>query len=485
MTDPGRAKRWLRERLPRSNLVRSAARLSSASIGASLVAIVAAPLLTRLYSVEDFGALAIYGALLAWSLTFASFKFETALPLTDSPTEKVSLFYVALLLTLGTSLVLLLAVAAFRNEAAQALDAAALRDLLWLLPLGVMLANTFMVARYLAVSRGDFRSVSRATLSQAGLGTAVQVVAYPLGAPGLVLGAIVARSAGSTRLLLLQRVFLSESGRGLRTKDLTSALRRNLNLAGSATTAAFTGSAAVILVPVLVSSAFGVAAAGLYGLMMRVLTLPIQHIGAAVADVFYADAQRRRDVGTLGALAGRVNSILIGMAVPPAMFVALWGQQLFALTFGEAWRTAGILAQIAVPWLLMQFVSSPISRMVYVLGAHRWNVAWQVSSLIIRLPVWVIGPVLGLDLVQTFAIFSALSTVMYAILMIRLLHLSGASVQTSLRSGVKATVVALGCNVTYLIAVFAGDGWIPLMLTAMALSGVAAIGSARKVLRAA
>ncbi|MBK6912263.1 MAG: hypothetical protein IPH11_00740 [Ignavibacteriales bacterium] len=44
------------------------------------------------------------------------------------------------------------------------------------------------------------------------------------------------------------------------------------------------------------------------------------------------------------------------------------GPQIFAFVFGERWREAGVYSQYLTPWLLMNFVLSPISSVPMILG---------------------------------------------------------------------------------------------------------------------
>lgn len=61
--------------------------LVGGTTGAQLLAVLAAPLLTRLYTPEDFGLLAVYASLLGLIAVIASLRYELAIPLPTDDTE--------------------------------------------------------------------------------------------------------------------------------------------------------------------------------------------------------------------------------------------------------------------------------------------------------------------------------------------------------------------------------------------------------------
>ena len=118
--------------LPKNNFARGVSVLVGGTAGAQLVVLLAAPLLTRLYSPEDFGILAVYVGILSLLSVIASFKYELAIPLPEHENEVVavtllSFFLVLVIATLSGLLVI------FAGESlAELLKVPALADYLWL-----------------------------------------------------------------------------------------------------------------------------------------------------------------------------------------------------------------------------------------------------------------------------------------------------------------------------------------------------------------
>src|SRR5690606_40130625 len=73
--------------LPRNHFARGVSVLVGGAAGSQLLMLLAAPLLTRLYTPEDFGLLAICVGVLAMFGAIASFRYEGAITLPEDNVE--------------------------------------------------------------------------------------------------------------------------------------------------------------------------------------------------------------------------------------------------------------------------------------------------------------------------------------------------------------------------------------------------------------
>jgi O-antigen/teichoic acid export membrane protein len=49
----------------------------------------------------------------------------------------------------------------------------------------------------------------------------------------------------------------------------------------------------------------------------------------------------------------------------------LYGEQIFSFIFGENWKEAGLYSEIMAPWLMINFILSPISQIPTVLKRQK------------------------------------------------------------------------------------------------------------------
>ncbi len=104
----------------------------------------------------------------------------------------------------------------------------------------------------------------------------------------------------------------------------------------------------------LLAAFFGSAAAGLYGLGVRVVSMPIQMIGDALAKAALAQVRERMsDSNYMQEVMLGLFSAVLYISVPIVMLILVGGGEIFSLLFGESWREAGIYAAIVAPVIIV------------------------------------------------------------------------------------------------------------------------------------
>ena len=94
---------FLRGLLPKGRLRRAVVVLMTGSAFGQLLVLAASPLLTRLYTPEDFGVLGVFTALLMIFGIAVSLRYELAIPLAEDDARMVNLLALSLVLTLLVS----------------------------------------------------------------------------------------------------------------------------------------------------------------------------------------------------------------------------------------------------------------------------------------------------------------------------------------------------------------------------------------------
>ena len=110
---------------------------------------------------------------------------------------------------------------------------------------------------------------------------------------------------------------------------------------------------------------FALAAAAHFSMAWRLLHAPMALINAAVAQVFY---QRLSTVKRGGMLRIVRQAIVRSAVLGSIPFALIWLLGPWALPFalGAKWAPAGEIARVLVPWLFLNFITSPISTVFVV-----------------------------------------------------------------------------------------------------------------------
>ena len=410
--------------IPQRSFVSNVLYLAGGTVIGQFILLLISPLLTRLFSPEDFGALAVFTSLLGVLSVISTMRYEMAIPLNRS---SVGAATTALLCTLVLiTYILLTEVSLYFVSDSLSRSFNISKTLLSLLTAGIGTLSLFQILRYLSVSQSNFKLISRASIFQS-LGVALsQLVAglVNLGSIGLVSGVILGRLLGVAFLAKNNITIFKKA----RLKRLPIFAMKYKKFPIFTTWASLINVLGMQATPLIFSYFFNLSIAGLVALTMRVLGTPSVLIGQAIGQVFYKQAvinQNRQDANKK--LVMQLVKLLFLLAFPAFACVALFGSEAFAFVFGKEWEQAGKFAQYFSPWLFLSFISSPLSTIALVKGKQRTAFLITVYETILRIAVLLLGAVYG-SVELTIISFSGVGVLISLIYIMWVLVLSGSSI---------------------------------------------------------
>jgi O-antigen/teichoic acid export membrane protein len=414
----------IKRALPKNSFVRSVLVLGGGTAGSQAILILSAPLLTRLYSTEAFGVLAVFMAFLSTISVVSSLRYELAIPIAEDEEEAVHVVVLAFLVALTISALTLLIVALFRNPIASAVNVPALANYLWLLPVSLLLLSTYQIFNYWAIRVKAFRAIARTKLTQAVSSMAIQIGGAAFGSLALIVGNVAGQGVGMTSLGALAIKSRWHMFRHTEVKDICWTAKRHSKFPFFATWGGLLNVVGAQLPPILFAVFFSPAIAGLYALANRVLSLPMTLVGKAIGNVFLSKASSARRDGNIEVLVSQVHENLAKIAMPPTLLLAILGPDLFAWFFGPEWREAGVFARLMAPMLYFQFIFSPISTLSHVMNKQEQNMIFQGIMLIGRCSSLFIGEWFN-SIRLAVILFSFSSAISYLFFLIWLMQISG------------------------------------------------------------
>jgi len=401
--------------LLRDRFVRNIGVLTGGTALAQGIVVLSMPILTRLYTPEQFALLAVYMAVLSLVTVVSCLRYNIAISLPESDEDGAALVVLSVAAAFAVSVLLGVMAIALPSQTSALLGQPGFRPYLWLVPLGVLLSSVYTALQYWTSRKHRFRQITQTRVTRAVAGSGVQISGGILHSSpfGLLFGHLVYNSMGIAGLALsmFRKDGRAFSGVRLATiRRMASDYRRFpiysvpeslLNTAG-------------IQIPILIlASALAGPEAGYLMLAMRVLGLPMGLIGNSVAQVYLAEAGAKLRAGDLGRFTRGAMLSLAKVGAPPLIAVGVTSPFLFPIVFGPEWQPAGWMLAWMTPWFLLQFVSSPISMLLHVTGHQRTAVALQAAGCILR-----IGAVLAATQVHSdlaVAAYFLSSTVFYGL----------------------------------------------------------------------
>jgi O-antigen/teichoic acid export membrane protein len=327
------------------------------------------PLLTRLYSPEQFGHYTLFAAIATNVAVVACGRYEYALPLVKDESEARDL--------MALCLRLLVAVALASIPLAWWLRASGGVGAAWWLPLAVASGGAVQCLTMWSTRAQRFGALATARVVQYGGGAGLQALAGGMQAgvrgasQGLIVGPIFANLA---TLLFLRRPAPLGGWSGLVNVPRAAwraVAQKHRNFPLLNTPHAFLGALQDTIAVLLIAWWIGDAAAGFWGLALRYLKAPATLVGSAVSQALYPQLGRH-DMPQARQAVRQVMWVLGAMALPLVLVLVAFGPDLFALLFGERWRGAGELSRALAPYIGVHFVASPLAVVTLAWNAQGW-----------------------------------------------------------------------------------------------------------------
>lgn len=386
--------------------------LAGGALAGQVITILAAPLLTRLYTPEEFGILAVYDSLLTIITVIASLRYQLAIPIAVSDEEAANVVALSLLVVIGMGILTTIFVGFFRYPIVKTLNTPGLASYVWLLPVGLLLVGTYQVFQYWAIRTTAFSAIAHTKLAQALSMVGVQIGGHTFGALALLIAQIFGQMAGITSLSVLAVRKHWNVFKKVRTTGIVLAAGRYKRFPLYSTWGAVFNTAGNQLPPLLFAVLFSVSSAGFYLLAHRVLAIPLRFIGRSVADVFFPSAVDAYRQDRLRPLVAGIHEKLAHFIMPPVVIIVLAGPDLFSLIFGAEWRLAGEFSRWMAVYIYFQFVTSPLSQLFSVLEKQAQGTFFQGVLLITQMGGLFIGALYGSSILSV-ALFSLGSAICY------------------------------------------------------------------------
>jgi len=417
-----------------SGFARKVAVLSSGTVIAQAINFLLFPLITRLYMPASVGQFALFTSFLSMAAVAVSLRYELGIVSAQDEREASQLLFLAVLFTVPLSIavsVVLLLLIRFHWLGFGTLPVYAA---LLMAPV-LLCTGIFGALRYWEIREERYAVVSRSTVWQHGTRSVVQVVLGFLqpGAGGLLCGELLGRCMGMGTMfrdaLPVVRPHLVRSERSA----FCETLRRNRKFPLYSLPSSFIDTLSInIAVPLLVIL-YGAGVAGQFAVVQRVTAVPLFLLTVGVADVFHSSLAQhaRTNPQECKALFRRTAFGLLIMGLVPASILFIGGEPLFAFVFGSRWALAGIFASAVAPWFLMQFVVSPLSRVVLVFHGQEFKLIYDLLTVASIAVVFGVAKSHSLGVVQTVRWLSAVNTIAYGAYFLVLLYVLSRSCRTT------------------------------------------------------
>jgi len=345
----------------KSTFVKDVAKLLSANVVAQAAGLLVYPLLTRMYTPEEFGLLYIFTSIGGVLVLLGTAGYQFAIPLPKDDRDGAACFHAGLL-CLAPLMALLLLLLPFSGTIAGWFGSAELANWLPFMPLYVGLLCLWNLLNWWYTRCRQFGSVSRYQASNSLLNAALKLLLGWWKVPHGLMAATVSVPPLSVGLnILAARKHLSGLSviDGGRCKRMLAAYRKfpMFTMPQSLINHFFGNLPAYLLAP-----QFGQSALGLWSMALLLSFTPINTVCNSLYQVLFADVSKRvNNREQIRHLFVRLEKWALGITLP--LFTVLYFvlPPLTGWILGAEWTEAGRYIRWFLPWLTVTMLTSSTS----------------------------------------------------------------------------------------------------------------------------
>lgn len=352
-------------RIKRNKFISGVIILFTGTAFAQLLNIILSPIVTRLYTPEEFGIVAIFSVFLV-VLGISTLKFEVAIPITNTNRQAINLIIVSAIVSIFLNAIVLFIIIIFRTKINEMFGFDDNPNIVFLIPLGALLISFFNITRQWTIKQSEYSILSRATVTQSIGGNVTKIIfgLASFGTMGLIISRIV---SGSLGILTLSKSLISNyktSFSSLSLNEITQIIIRYKKFAIYMTP----NSLLIIVIaqiPVLIMGIlYGPEITGYYSLAQTIIMLPLAIIGDSIGNVFYSESSKivKQNPNEVIKLSYKLVFWLFFISLIPGLILYLYGPLLFTVVFGEAWYLAGVYSQVLILVLITRMTLHPLNK---------------------------------------------------------------------------------------------------------------------------
>lgn len=384
---------------PTGSFVANVLTLMTGTTIAQAIPIAIAPILTRIYTPEDFGILALYMAIVSMVAIIATGRYELAIMLPEKDEDAFNILALSVGIAFILSLITLIVIWLFNAKIIKLLGSTEISSWLYFIPISIFLTGIYQAFNYWSNRKKQYKRLAISRISQSvTTGSANLGLGFGgFGAGGLIGGSLIGQGIATT--VLSWQIWREDHDKKgfISKKKIKENAEKYKDFPKINSLHAFTDVLQSSGVIFLISAFFGSLILGYYSFTMRILKAPLGLIGSSVSQIFYQKASETyRNGGNLQLLLKKTMIRLGLIALPIFILLIVFGPDIFAIFFGNNWREAGIYAQILSPWIFLNFIISPISQIAIILDKQRYALfIGLLNNLSITFSMLVIGYLSG------------------------------------------------------------------------------------------
>lgn len=391
---------------PKSEFARNVIVLMTGTTIAQAIPIAISPILTRLYSPEDFGIFALYMSISTFITVIVTGRYELAIMLPKKDSDAINIVAISLLIATLISLFTVIVICLFNNNIARILNSPSIANWLYFIPLTVLLTGIYQSLNYWNNRKKQYSLLAKNKVYQT---TTTGVSNITMGATGntyggMIIGSILGQFISTFILFMKFLKYKKFKFSYIKKNKIIVLAKKYKKFPLINSLHAFINILKENSVNIFIALKYSQSTLGYYFFMLRLMKLPSALLGSSLAQVFYREASEKYHKNrNIQEMVFNFMKKLFFIAILPITFLFLFAQDLFGFIFGEEWSVAGTYTKAISPYILFHFIASPLSMVPLIVNKQEKAIFWGVIESLLFVSIFILG----------YFLFNSLETTLY------------------------------------------------------------------------
>ncbi|MCF6364796.1 MAG: oligosaccharide flippase family protein [Bacteroidales bacterium] len=397
----------------KKDFAKSLLTLMSGTAIAQIISILAIPILTRIYTPEEFGIFGVFFSLSSVIASISSGRFELAIMLPKEDTRALHLFALSFGLVVVTSVLSLFFVLIFNEQISGLLNTEGYKSVLYFVPLSVFFLGTYKIFYNWFSRKKEFKSIAFSYIAKnsTSVSSKIGFGFFILKEFGLIAGEIIGQFSSVFLLFLKNRRLNPLKNLVINKATLKKEIKENKNFPIFSMPMAFLNSISVDILIYVLTFLFNTTIVGLYLQASKVINYPLNFISSSFTTVFYQKITTTKNKLRLYFYSYLISFLSALLILFP---VLIWGRELFGFVLGENWAFSGNIAQALIPIAVAGFATRNVSSVFSFLKLQQILLIWQIVFLGTAILIFILCK--GQKLIILLTYFSFFGASLYIVL---------------------------------------------------------------------
>ena len=366
--------------LLKSELIRNTSVLISGTVLAQLISILLQPVLRRLFSAEAFGTYSVYLSMVGILAVISTIRYDDAIVLPGKDKDSANLLALSIFFNFLICFIALLIIIVFGNWILSFINLSSKFPItiLYLIPLGAFLINTYQSFNYWLIRKKKYNHVSINKLIRRGSEGISQIsFALTKNSKGLIFSDIIGQAV-NVSAITFQGFKYGFSVKMLNITKLRYVLKKYSYFPKYNLLPAFMSTCSFLLPVIFINKFYSAENAGYFDTSKFVLSIPMAVIATSISNVLLqriAEKYNRKQsvVDDLKPLFG----IVMLICILEIFVMLLFGPLLFRIAFSSVYEISGEMSKILVWSFALNFIVSSFSCIFISMRKIKLYSIWQ------------------------------------------------------------------------------------------------------------